>query len=120
MQYLNSQRGKFPNQIPQTLLLNLTRMGREFPVFSNADIVSHSQSLWKDHYSNAGTHPIFMSLNLETPLALASFLGINSNLHKVVIPSTFSMTKILESLKVQGSTCLICDSELYSLEPPKH
>ena len=42
-----------------------------------------------------------MSLNLETPLALASFIANNANLQKVYIPSTFNVNKIVESIKTQ-------------------
>jgi hypothetical protein len=60
-----------------------------------------------------------MSLDLETPLALASFIANNSNLRKVYIPSTFNLTKIMEALKTQHSEVLVCDAEMYGLEPPK-
>ena len=60
-----------------------------------------------------------MSLNLETPLALASFIANNSNLRKVYIPATFNVNKIIESMKTQHSEVAIVDHELLTLEPPK-
>jgi len=59
-----------------------------------------------------------MSIDLETPLALASFLANNSNLKKVFIPATFNMSKILKNLKNQESTFVVCDQEFYELKPP--
>ncbi len=61
---------------------------------------------------------MFISLNLETPLGLASFLANNSNFKKVYIPSSFNMNKILTSLKTQQSTTIVTDQDLVELEPP--
>lgn len=60
-----------------------------------------------------------MSLNLETPLALTSFIANNANLQKVYIPATFNVNKIIESIKTQQSTTLVCDADLYTLEAPR-
>ncbi len=59
-----------------------------------------------------------MSVNLETPFALASFLANNANLQKVYIPGTYNMTKLLESLSIQQSSLIVCDNELFELEVP--
>ena len=59
-----------------------------------------------------------MALDLETPLALATFLANNINLHKVFIPSSFNMNKILQDIKHQESKCLVCDKEFYEINPP--
>ena len=60
-----------------------------------------------------------MSLNLETPLALASFIANNANLRKVYIPASFNVNKIIESMKTQHSEVAVVDHELFALEPPK-
>ncbi len=60
-----------------------------------------------------------MSLNLETPLALASFIAINSNLRKVYIPATFNVNKIVESIKIQQSEQVVIDEDLFTLQPPE-
>jgi hypothetical protein len=59
-----------------------------------------------------------MSLDLETPLALATFLANNSNLHKVFIPASFNMSKIMTNIKHQESDILVCDKDFYLLKPP--
>ena len=56
-----------------------------------------------------------MSLDLETPLAFSVFLANNTNHRKVIIPSTFNMSKILKSLRTQESQYIICDQEFYEL-----
>ena len=62
---------------------------------------------------------MFISVDLETPLGLASFIANNANSQKVYIPSTFNMSKILHSLKTQDSKIVVCDDELYLMEPPQ-
>jgi hypothetical protein len=61
--------------------------------------VSNAQKLWSSHFSKAGENPVFLSVDLETPLGLASFIANNANFQKVYIPSSFNMSKILTSLK---------------------
>lgn len=60
-----------------------------------------------------------MSLNLETPLALSFFLGCTTNKKKAFIPATFNMSKIMNDIDLQGSSTVICDSELYNLQAPR-
>ena len=70
--------------------------------YSNGEITEHAQKLWSEIFSSSNdSHPVYMSLNLETPLALASFIANNANLQKVYIPSTFNVNKIVESIKTQ-------------------
>jgi len=45
--------------------------------------------------------PVFMSLDLETPLGFASFLANTSNQRKVFIPSSFNASTILRSVAAQ-------------------
>ena len=83
-------------------------------------MVNQAQTLYTNHFSDIeSSKPVFMSLNLETPLGLATFLANNFKHQKVYIPSTFSMNQILQGLKNQQSTVVVCDKELYELEPPQ-
>ena len=93
--------------------------GKEVASFTSGELAQHAQDLWQNYFSKAEDKPVFISLNLETPLGLTSFIANNANLQKVYIPSTFNMTKILTSLKTQESHMIVCDQELYQLEPPK-
>jgi hypothetical protein len=68
--------------------------------------------------SGTTAHPIFMSLDIETPLGFASFLANSANHRKVFIPSTFNMSKILKSVHAQQSVDLVCDKDFYELEAP--
>jgi hypothetical protein len=43
--------------------------------------------------------PVFLSVDLETPLGFSSFLANSSNHRKVFVPSTFNMSTILKSVK---------------------
>lgn len=84
--------------------------------FKSEEIVEKSRELWDNHFSEtsgdvddgslfnyevrSGTtaKPIFMCLDLETPLGFASFLANASNHRKVFVPSTFNMSTILKSV----------------------
>lgn len=94
--------------------------GRQVSSLTSGDLVDKANSLWHNHFSKAGENPVFVSLNLETPLGLASFLSNNANQQKVYIPSSFNMSKILTSLKTQQSTTAVIDRELFDLEAPSH
>lgn len=94
------------------------RDGKEVASFTSGELVAQSKNLWESHFSKAGDTPIFISLNLETPLGLTSFLANNANQQKVYIPASYSMSKILASLKTQHSVTAVIDQELYELEPP--
>lgn len=75
------------------------RGGKRVASYTNNDIVGFADNLWKNHFSSRDTKPTFMSIDLETPLAFASFVANTANLKKVFIPSTFNMNKILKGLK---------------------
>jgi len=62
--------------------------------------------------------PVFMSVDLETPLGFCSFLANSSNHRKVFIPATFNMSKILKSIGAQQSVDLVCDSSVYEIALP--
>ena len=64
-------------------------------------MVNFADKLWSQYLSSYAGKPIFMSVDLETPLAFASFLASNVNMKKVFIPATFNMSKILKTLKHQ-------------------
>lgn len=62
--------------------------------------------------------PVFMSLDLETPLGFASFLSNAANHRKVFIPSSYNMSQILKSVHRQSSHDLVCDKDFFELEAP--
>lgn len=94
--------------------------GKRVSAFSNGELAQHAQRLWSEHFSaSASPNPVFFSVNIETPLALTAFIANNANLQKVYVPSSFNVNKIIESIKVQQSTTLVCDADLYTLQPPK-
>jgi hypothetical protein len=63
--------------------------------------------------------PVFMSLDLESPLGFSSFLANTSNQRKVFIPSSFNMSRILKSVKAQQSVDLVCDKEFFEADLPE-
>lgn len=69
---------------------------------------------------NSGTtaRPVFMSVDLESPLGFTAFLANVSNHRKVFIPATFNMSKVLKSVQYQESTNLVCDSAFYDISLP--
>ena len=93
--------------------------GKEVSSYTSGDLVQQSKTLWDNHLSKAGDRPVMMSLNLETPLAMASFIATNTHFRKVYIPATFGMSSILSSIKTQKSQLVVCDQELYELEAPE-
>ena len=92
------------------------RGGSRVSSFTNGEIAQRSTQLWDNHWSGtagdvvdavmfseeyrSGTtaKPVFMSVDLETPLGFTSFLANSSNHRKVFIPSTFNMSNILKSV----------------------
>lgn len=111
MVYANPSLSHFeiPENSPSDVAFQTYKNGRESSSFSSSELVGHASRLWESHFSKAGEQPVFISLNLETPLGLASFLANNANQQKVYIPSTFGMTKILTSLKTQQSSAIVID-----------
>ena len=93
--------------------------GREVSSYTNGELANHARTLWDSHFkSSDNLHPMFMSVNLETPLAFTAFLANNANHHKVFIPSTFNMSKILNSFKTQNPDTVVVDQEFYELDVP--
>jgi hypothetical protein len=109
-----------PENSPSDVVIQSYQNGKEVSSYTSGDIVKSAQQLWSNHFSKAGEHPVFISVNLETPLGLASFIANNANCQKVYIPATFNMSKILHSLKTQETRVVVCDEELYTLEPPQN
>lgn len=83
--------------------------GKRASSLTSGELVNSAQRLWNEQFSKAGENPVFISLDLETPLGLASFIANNANFNKVYIPATFNMNKILHSLKTQNSHLIVCD-----------
>ena len=97
------------------------RGGKVVSNFSSSDLVNKAHSLWGDHLSKSDHNtPLFLSVNLETPFALAAFLGANANFQKVYVPSSFNMGRILEGVESQHSSVVIIDNELHDLDVPVH
>jgi hypothetical protein len=71
-----------------------------------------------EYTSGTTAKPVFMSLDLETPLGFASFLSNAANHRKVFIPSSFNMSSILKSVSRQESVDLVCDQAFFELEAP--
>ena len=131
---LNSN--SLPKNDASDVLFESYKNGSRAASMTNGEIASKSTELWQNHFSQTAgdipdgslfnvevssgqtCKPVFMSVNLETPLGFASFLANTSNHRKVFIPSTFNMSKIIKSIHAQQSVDLVCDSEFYELEPP--
>jgi hypothetical protein len=110
--------------------------GRRVSSLTSGEIASKSTELWQSHFSDTSgdipdgslfnvevssgqtCKPVFMSLDVETPLGFTSFLANTQNHRKVFIPSTFNMSKILKSVQAQESLDLVCDKDFYELDPP--
>lgn len=81
--------------------------------------MQEASNLWSAHFKQGDSAtPVFISVDLETPLGLASFLANNAHGRKVYIPSSFNMNRILTSLKTQQSTTIVTDQELVEIEAP--
>mmetsp|Transcript_40078 Transcript_40078/g.38597 ORF Transcript_40078/g.38597 Transcript_40078/m.38597 type:complete len:112 (+) Transcript_40078:589-924(+) len=66
-----------------------------------------------------GESPVFVSLDLETPLGLATFLANSAHMRKIFIPATFNVSKIIKSIKTQDSKIVVCDKDLFEMAPPE-
>lgn len=128
---------ELPQNDVSTGLFECYRDGKRVAEHTNGDVASQAQGLWDSHFSS--THgdvtlgnlfnvevnngktskPVFMSLDLETPLGFASFLANSSHHRKVFIPSRMNMSKILKSVSRQKSTDIVCDKEFFEIELPE-
>lgn len=55
--------------------------GKNSVSYTNGELASFANTLWSSHLQHANEqHPVFMSLDLETPLGLATFIANNANL----------------------------------------
>jgi len=97
---------------PETTALECYKEGSVIATYSNQDLVSHSESVLSGVEDSDS--PIFMTLSLQYPLAIASLIACASEQKKLFIPSTFSLDEITKQFQYQKSETLICDSALYS------
>lgn len=111
---------QIPENSTEDVIFKSYKDGKEISSLTSGEMVNFSEKLWNEHFSKGGDKPIFMSVDLETPLAFATFLANNSHHKKVFIPGTFNMSKILKSVKTQESEFLVCDKEFFELVPPKN
>ena len=112
------------------------RNGSRVSSITSGELAEYSSELWSKHFSATSgdttdphlfnvevtggqtAKPVFVSLDLESPLGFATFLANASNQRKVFIPSTFNLSKVLKSIKTQASVDLVCDKAVFELEPP--
>ena len=101
MVYANPKLSNYeiPDNSASDIVFQTYANGKQTASLTSGDLVNHSQRLWSNIFSKSGEQPVFISLDLETPLGLASFIANNANFQKVYIPSSFNMSKILHSLK---------------------
>ena len=68
--------------------------------YSSSDMLDHAQKIYDSHFAGGDAlAPVFMPLDLETPLGFACFLGNNLNGRKVFVPANYNMTRIIRSLE---------------------
>lgn len=136
--YANTKMSTFslPQNDSAHTMFECYRGGKKVSSLSSGEIAEKSNQLWQSHFSkNSGdstdntlfnvevtggqaAKPVFMSLDLETPLGFASFLSNAANHRKVFIPSSYNMSNILKSVARQSSLDLVCDQSFFELEAP--
>ena len=117
-------------------LFECYRGGRNVSSLTNGQVAEHSNDLWRSHFQQSAgdiddgelfnyevrsgqtAKPVFMSMDLETPLGFACFLANSANHRKVFVPSSFNMSKILTSVHSQASVDMVCDKSFYEIELP--
>jgi hypothetical protein len=111
MVYANPKLSNYeiPENSPSDVAFQTYANGTQAASLTSGELVNNAQRLWSNIFSKSGEEPVFISLDLETPLGLASFIANNANFQKVYIPSSFNMSKILHSLKTQDSKVIVCD-----------
>jgi len=62
--------------------------------------------------------PVFMSVDLESPLGFSTFLANSAHHRKVFIPANYNMSKVLKSISSQKSIDLVCDRAFFEIELP--
>jgi hypothetical protein len=125
-----------PQNSSASQLYECYRGGRRVSSFTNGEIADRSINLWNENWSQTAgdvvdgkmfnyefksgqtAKPVFMSVDLETPLGFCTFLANSANHRKVFIPATYNMSKVLKSISAQQSVDLVCDSSFYQIELP--
>jgi hypothetical protein len=95
--------------------------GRETQTYTSGEAVREADSLWNDHLEPSAEnreHPIFFASDFEKPFGFLTFMACSTHLKKLFSPGTFNVSKMIKSVPRQGSSFLVCDSELYNLEVP--
>ncbi len=103
---------RIPGVSPEDTALECYQNGNRVASYSNQELVSHAESVHSDYLD--GDKPVFVTLSMQYPLALASLIGAAHGQKKVFVPATYSLDEISKQLKMQESSTLICDSGLYA------
>ena len=139
MVYANSSLShvSLPQNEDSQELFECYRGGNRVASHTSVEIADKASSLWDNHFSQSSgdvddgklfnyevrsgqtAKPVFMSLDMETPLGFSSFLANASNHRKVFIPSTFNMSTILKSVSTQESVDLVCDQAFFEIDLPE-
>jgi hypothetical protein len=108
-----------PQNDASHILFECYRDGKRVSNLSSGEVAEKSTELWSKYFSKSSgdttdatlfnvevtggqaAKPVFMSLDLETPLGFATFLSNTANHRKVFIPSSYNMSNILKSVARQ-------------------
>lgn len=95
--------------------------GREVRSLTSGECVREADRLWSTHLQPSAEqreNPVFFASDFEKPFGFLTFLGCSSHLKKLFSPGIFNVSKMIKSVPRQGSSFLVCDSDLYNLEVP--
>jgi acyl-CoA synthetase (AMP-forming)/AMP-acid ligase II len=67
--------------------------GNRIASYTNSEIVEHAESVHRQHFAST-TKPVYVALNLQYPLAFASFIGAAANQKKVFVPGSYLLDEI--------------------------
>lgn len=99
---------RIPGSSESDLAIESFHGGKLVTSFSQAEIVKKSKDIYNRHIEGTDkTLPVFLTVSLQYPLGLATFVGSLSGSRKVFIPSTYNVAKITKSFNFQKSEILV-------------
>ena len=110
---------RIPGTSAEHIAVECYKQGEKITQFTQAELAAHSEQIFDNHLAKADKLlPIFVSLSMQYPLALACLLGSAKGQRKLFVPSTYNLNDIAHSFGTQKSDFLVCDNGLYGAQIP--
>lgn len=88
--------------------------------FTSKELVQSAEQVWSHLQDSANeVNPIFVSVDMESPLGFALFLGCSTNFKKIYLSGLYNLSAMLKQLPAQGSTWAVVDQDVFNVKAPE-